>query len=443
MVDVGVPPFVDAILDLFGLGGDEDWRDRLRLAKYTSPGGTEVEFLFEDVSQLVEKRGTVFQFPNINDAFIQQKGFGPRRYPLRVIFAGANHDRVATAFMALVLETGVGQLDHPMYGVIPNAVPFGPITRRDDLKTAANQTIIEVTFWTSLIQIYPSAEGNPENEILSQLGDFDVEASQAFDNNTDLSIIDQVLAVKSDVRNFLTAVNGILSDVAATGTLARRNFDATLDLIEFGLDVLILEPAVLAQHILDLIRIPASAPSSIEDRLDAYALLGQAVLRSPQGRPEDFPASTSSAITKRSNARQVADLFGMGAAAGAVQATLDNQFGTKPDAINAADQVLSQFAVIVNWRDNANAVIGFIDTGEAYQALQEATALTAGFLVEISFDLLAERAIVLDRPRTIIDLSAELYGEVDARLDFMITSNNLSGSEILELPAGKTIVYYP
>jgi hypothetical protein len=70
-------------------------------------------------------------------------------------------------------------------------------------------------------------------------------------------------------------------------------------------------------------------------------------------------------------------------------------------------------------------------------------ALTAGHLVETSFTLLQERRIVLDRERTIIDLAAELYGSVDDRLDLLINSNDLTGSEILELPRGRTIVYYP
>ena len=443
MVDIGVPPFVDDLLDIFGLGGDEDWKDRLRQAKYTSPEGTEITFLYEDVERRVTRRGTVFQFPNIDDVFIQQKGFGARRYPLRVIFAGSNHDRVATAFEALILEPGIGQLDHPMYGVIPNVVPHGEIVRRDDLRTAANQTIVEVTFWTTLTQIFPSAEGNPENEILASLGDFDVEASQAFDANTDLSTLDKILAVKSDIRNGLVAVNGIMSDAADAGTLARRQFDDSLALIEFGLDVLILQPALLARNILELIRAPASAPSSITTRLEAYALLSQTIINSPGGRPEDNPVSSPSAVTKRANSRQVADLFAMGAASGSVQSSLDNQFATKPNAINAAGAVTDNFDAVVLWRDEANEVIGSIDTGEAYQALQEATALTAGFLVEISFSLLAERVIVLDRARTIVDLAAELYGTVDAVLDRLILNNRLTGSEILELPKGRRILYYP
>lgn len=83
-----------------------------------------------------------------------------------------------------------------------------------------------------------------------------------------------------------------------------------------------------------------------------------------------------------------------------------------------------------------------VDTGEAYQALQQSTALAAGYLVGLSFTLAQERRVTLDRARTIVDLAAELYGTVDDTLDFLIDTNDLSGDEIIELPAGRTVVYY-
>ena len=63
--------------------------------------------------------------------------------------------------------------------------------------------------------------------------------------------------------------------------------------------------------------------------------------------------------------------------------------------------------------------------------------------MEVSFSLVPERRIVLAKARTIVDLSAELYGQVDEKIDFLIRSNDLSGDEIHELPKGREIVYYP
>lgn len=83
-----------------------------------------------------------------------------------------------------------------------------------------------------------------------------------------------------------------------------------------------------------------------------------------------------------------------------------------------------------------------IDTGESYQQLQNIVALTSGFLLELSFSLAQERSFTLQKPRTVIDLVAELYGGVDEFLDFFVESNSLSPFEVLEIQAGRKIVYY-
>src|SRR5688572_2302126 len=163
------------------------WQDRLRQGAYTSPSGTRIVFQFEDVSRAVTLRSTPFEFAGVNEAYVQQNGFGSRRYPLRIFFSGANHDIEATVFEAALLQKGVGRLEHPFYGLVPNAVPLGDITRRDDLKTAANQTIIEVEFWTTLRAIYPSGDVSPSNEIIAALEGFDLASAQQFQESVDVS----------------------------------------------------------------------------------------------------------------------------------------------------------------------------------------------------------------------------------------------------------------
>lgn len=443
MADLGLPP---EVADLFGVAGEEGegWEGRLREAAYTSPEGTRIIFLFEDVRRVLKRRGTVFEFPGIDDVYVQQKGFGARQYPLRCFFSGSDHDRVSNAFIAALLEPGIGKLEHPRYGLVPNVVPFGTITQRDDLKSAANQSIIEVTFWTTLREIYPSGQRNPENEIIAALGLFDVEASQAFAARTDLvGAVNQANA-KATILTLLKDVSAALQSVADVTTDVRREFDDGLDAINFGIDVLIGQPLLLAQQISNLIKAPARALAGIQSRLDGYSNLANSIFGSSAGQPELKTVTVSvSELTKRRNDALIADLYAMNAAGGAVLSTLNNQFATKPEALGAADDVVGQFDEVVNWRDGLNATIGEVDQGGPYQQLQEGAALTAGFLVDVSFNLVAERRIVLDRPRTIIDLAAELYGSVDDRLDLLIQSNNLTGSEILEIPRGRTVSYYP
>jgi hypothetical protein len=125
-------------------------------------------------------------------------------------------------------------------------------------------------------------------------------------------------------------------------------------------------------------------------------------------------------------------------------------FTTRAQAVASAATLAQQTDDFVQWRDDAFSTLSTlaaagndqVDTGEAYQALKEATSLAVGRLVQQSFSLVPERSITLDRNRTIVDVAAQLYGQVDSRLDFLIETNKLTGSEILELPRGRKIVYY-
>jgi len=438
---LGVP---SGLANLLGLGDSgKSWEDRLREAAYTTgQKGTRIKFLYEDVSQTVEKRGTVFEFPGVDDGYVQQKGFGPRQYPLRCFFGGNDHDRVATAFLAGLLEPGVGQLEHPLYGKF-KAVPFGTITRRDDLKTAANQSIVEVTFWSTLLDVYPSSKRAGKNEIEAALGDFDVVAAQKFSDDTSLLGALKKRSAIATLKGALRDISAALRSVSDTTALARRQFDDTFNVINFGLDVLVGQPLLLARQISGLINAPARAIAGIQSRLDGYAALAASIFGSRAGRPGANIGLTSSSLSRASNDFQIARLMAMASVGGGVLSTLETEFTTKPEALAAAERVTDLFDDVVAWSDGAFDDLGGVDTGESYQALLDAVSLMVGFLIEVSFQLVPERRIVLDRPRTIVDLSAELYGAVDSRLDLLIASNNLTGDEILELPAGRSIAYYP
>jgi hypothetical protein len=420
------------------------WEGRLKEAAYTSPSGTRIRFTYEDVGRETEKRTAAFQFPGVDGAYVQDNGSGARKYPLSCIFWGSDHDREATVFEAALLERGVGRLEHPMYGTF-DVVPFGAVTRRDDLASSANQTIITVTFWTTTGIIYPQSRPNPRSEILASLDAFDAAAAGQFADSMDLSTTAARASAAATTRSFLGDVRAALGSAAEATADVRREFAAAEQAINVGLDVLIGDPLQLARQAINLVRAPAVAAAGIRSRLDGYAALAERIFFSPAGRPGD--AFTSGVVLPGrrrlvANDFFTADLFGMAAATGSVLSVVESEFDSRPRAIAAADAVLGQFDDTVAWRDGGYGDLGEVDSGAAYQAAQQAVALAAGFLVEVSFSLVPERAIVLSRPRTIVDLAAELYGEVDQRLDFLIATNGLTGDEILELPRGRRVVFY-
>lgn len=411
------------------------WSNRIAEAAYTSPSGERMTYSFENVSVAVDKKTAAFNFPDAEGTYIQDLGSTGRRYPLRIIFWGDDYDLQANKFEALLLEVGTGRLEHPKYGV-KDVVPFGTILRRDDLKTAANQAIIEVTFWETIGLVYPTSQADPASELTTSVDEFNTAFSEEYEEVIDVDSAVERVSLKDKYQSLLDKAEAGLQPIADTQAAVKAQFDGIVDSVNQGIDTLVSDPLTLAFQTTLLIQAPARAWANITARLSAYRDLANSIISG------DGAVVSPGVDSRNSNEFHTNDLYASTAVTGSILSVVNNQFSTKPEAIAAAESILTQLEEVENWREENFASLESVDSGAAYQQLQEAVAIAAGFLVQISFSLKQERSLILDRDRTIIDLVAELYGSIDDRLDFFITSNDLSGSEILELERGRTVVYY-
>lgn len=402
------------------------WENRIREAAYTPPNGTRLTFQYEDVGRLGTVKGTVFEFADADGSFVQDMGRTGRRYPLRVIFSGAECDTQATAFEDALNVRGAGTLEHPVYG--PQlVVPFGDLARRDDLVTAANQAVIEVTFLETNSLIYPSPTADTAGVLagLAQAAE-DAQAAQfgaGFLGATSTALAD----LKARYNAALNTAESIIRPVADTVSGTQRAFDQIQASINRGIDVLIGQPLTLAYQTIQLIKTPARISAQVGARLDAY---GNLFTQYTSGRPVNRTALYNG------------DLYASTTATAAATAAFNTTYTKRPDAVVAAEQILARLDTLAEWRDTAFAEFGEVDDGTVWQTTQELLATVAGALVDQSFDLAAERSVVLSRDRSIVELCFELYGTVDDKLDQLIDDNDLSGDEIIEVPRGRRVVYY-
>lgn len=410
------------------------WQDRLKQAAYTSPSGIRIIFNYENVSKRIEKKTTAFEFPDADGTFVQDLGNTGRRYPIRAIFWGENYDLEVVAFEAALEERGIGQLEHPIYGTI-NVIPFGSIVRRDDLKSAANQTLITVTFWETIKLAFPESQEDPAGVVVSAIDEYNNEASNQFAGNIEATTVAGKLNLKNTYLKILDDTKTELDKIASAQNDVDDQLNDIFDSINNGIDILIEQPLTLAFQTVLMIQSAGRSVIDIGSRLDSYARLISSLIFN-----EDTIDPIAGVTTQNDFYND--DLFVSTYITGSIISTINNQFDTGKNALEAAEKILDQFDQISDWREDSIKALSIIDTGDTYQKLQKAVAATVGFLIQISFTLKQERIIVLDRDRTIVDLVAELLGETDRALDFFIHSNDLSGSEILELPKGKSLVYY-
>ena len=410
------------------------WQDRLRQAAYTSPSGIRIVFNYENVSRKIGKKTSAFDFPDANGTYVQDLGNTGRRYPIRAIFWGDDYDLEAEFFESILTEQGIGQLEHPIYGTV-KVIPFGSITRRDDLKTAANQAFIQVTFWETIELVFPESQGDPSSVVVSAVNEYNTEASGQFAENIETTTVAGKLNLKNSYLKILDDTKDGLDKIASSRDDVNNQLNNIYDSINNGIDILIDQPLTLAFQTILMIQSAARSLIDIGSRLDSYGQLISSLI---------FNDDTIDPIAdiRTPNDFYNDDLYVSTYITGSIISVINNQFETGNSALEAADAILDQFKEISDWREDSIRALSIIDTGETYQKLQLAVAATVGFLIQISFTLKKERIIIIDRDRTMIDVVAELLGKTDSELDFFINSNNLSGSEILELPKGRSLVYY-
>lgn len=412
------------------------WEERLREAAYVAPSGTRIVFGYRNVSQVLPKKTAAFDFPDADGTFVQDNGASGRRYPIRAIFSGEDCDLSADEFLLALAEKGVGKLEHPLYRTAGNVVPFGEIRRRDDLATAANQSIVEVVFWDTTGAIYPATTSDGAGEVQNALDEYNEASATAFDDALSLDTAIERVTLQNQINGLLDSVEEGLQAVADVNDSVSKAFKDAYDSVDRAVSVLIDQPLTLALQIQQTIQLPSRLTEQMSAKIEAYGNLAEDIFSSSES------GTSSSSPTINSNALAANDLFASTHVSGAVSSTIYGEFPNREAALVAADDVLSLMGDLTEWRDAEYNDTEVLDTGETYEALQNAVALAAGFLVSTSFGLRQQRSITLSRDRTIVDLTAELYGSVDDFLDAMINDNDLTGSEIIELPRGRTIVYY-
>lgn len=444
------------------------WEDRITEAVYTSPSGESFTGIFEDVSKKMSKKTTPFDFPDVDGTFVQDLGKKGRRYPMRWIFSGENYDKDADKFDDAIEEKGPGVLQHPLYGTF-DVVPFGEITRNDNLVSAANQAVYDITFYETIKIIFPVSELAAANAMGFGFTEFTESAASLFDQALSVISANEITAFIASAKAGLRKIKKTMAKIASATASIERTFNDLADLADETITTLVGGPLLIAFQLLALIRLPSQTISSIQAKLDAYQNLLNSMIEGPSNQFEqgldsqaDNAFAIANLITSSAVLASIESTISDGAEAEAAGSTISvaaippsEIFTTRTQTIEAIESLDASLTQYIGWSDtNRERLVltalptrkagttDLIDTGEAYQKLLEVFSISQGRLTQIAFTALQERSVILDRDRTFIDFAAEFYGQLDEQYDFIIRSNNLTGSEIIELKKGRGMVYY-
>lgn len=397
------------------------WQDRVRPGAYSDVDNVRTVFQFEDVSELLNKKSAVFNFIGAQGAFVDNRGVNSNSYPIIAYFSGDDHDLQAAGFLQSLAKPGRGVLEHPFYGTF-NVAPVGTIRRRDDLKTAANQSVIFVEFVRTIVEQYPQAgalsaatsETNVDNSVNT--------VSETFASAIEEAETGVLVSLVNTINDYNQQARDVLADVAEDlGTIESQ--------VAVTLTALVTDPLAIAFDAARLIRRPQSVASTTVGVVNSSAILLSQLL----GADNRTGSGTEFRVT---------DSYASNVILNMSLASVQGNFESRGEAIEAARFVLTALDSWIQWRDDQITNLDLVDTNETYSQIYETVSLNSEIAIDLAFNLAQEFSFILDTERTIIDLVAELYGSVDDNLDLFINSNNLSGDEVILIPRGCEVVYY-
>ena len=425
-----------------------DWRDRIQEPAITTADGERYAFQVEDVSKDVIFKTNKFTFGDRDGTLVQDFGLGETGFPLTVIFTGADYDEVADAFELSLTTIGPAFLEHPIYG---NAsVVIESYTRRDPLKSAANQALFDMVMTETIIPAAPVSVEQGRTSIVDDIDDFVQDSAEEFTPN-----FDRLADAASSKSRILGAISAISSGLEAAIESTQEVSDAwnsAEDFINDNIDELLTNPVVLSAALQSLIRLPTRSTLDVKARIDAYLTTLQSF--TPPTPLEGFLADLF-------NTQQEVEIFSTALLNGASESALfgSGDFLTRSDATESGQELVDAYQSVQLFLDTEeqnslgnNINIRYSVSEVVAGGIKSITSLTAGQLVQISFSLKQERVITLPNDETIIPLVHRLYGgKIDdpvdeniptSKIDFLIDTNQLTPDEIIVMRKGRQIRYY-
>jgi len=430
------------------------WQDRLQEARYTNSQGDTTGFRYTVITETTERKGTKHVFPQTDGALLIDQGVGSTTYPLSVLFDGDDYDRDVAEFVRITSVKGVGVLQLPLHQAIPVVVQ-GTITRSDDMVDEASFSRVSVTFEKTLEETYPVEEIDGGATLDQGVEDTTAAIAEEVDTNLITDAVALANKAQSAYRSVLKKITNALDVVARVQAGVKQAFDTIESAIDAGLSTLIGTPLLLAFETMRLVQLPGTIIGNIGDKLSGYKNLFDSIV---SGEFAGISGGSDGVVTdeliEARNEFALNDMVASSSIVGMVVSSINHQFTTEQEALQAAQTVQETYDAYVVWRERQQTSLGLetsttivvddLDDGQVFITLTKLVQDTRAFLVQVSFDVRQGNTYTTEGVRHPIELMVELTGRFsEADLDFFMDSNNMSPTEVLRgLQRGREIVYF-
>ena len=437
---------IQGIVDSFFQTGN-NWRERIGDSNivFTSPEtATEFTAKWIESRRGTDKKIGLFDYPNIQGTVAQDLKVSSNRYTITCRFVDyENNDLQARDFYALCArEVGRWTIIHPVYGQLGLQ-----LISIEESKTAREGGYSELrTEWIEDIdadklqtqrELAGLIDGQCSVVQLNSIEQFVATCDQT--NREFRSTIENTVGGIQNVVDFvlspLFAVNGVISGGMTSLALG----------IQGSIDAVLLPLSELAGQIQNIVNIPLLAAQDSKARIQKYAALCSALSELLPGSAKSITTRWATKQAKINNiaTAEVANISAL-VALSQIVITADDIL-TRKQAINLASSLFDQYVAVLEYYEAQQENFEtdrlenqYFSSSLVYTDLMELLNLTLAYLQSKIVDLKIERTFTLSEPRSVAELCLTEFGTLD-EYDNVIATNDLEGSEILWLPAGKQV----
>jgi hypothetical protein len=428
------------------------WQQRLRpTIKFVSPEGNEFEAFWQQSDHTVPKKLGIFEYPLVRGTVVQDLQASSDRYTIPFGFSGPDHDQEAFRFILACRERGQWSVTHPTEGFL--GLQLISITKLDRPVSEGNITRFESDWIEPIDETSLQTAAELAGLVGNRFNDLNIGAADQFVRNIRSQSTSQLFSIQQAVSKVTNAVDKVLGPIAAFNDAI---FSSTLAIqrgIQETLSATIFEPLSLVGQIQNLIQLPGRALQDIASRLTAYGDLALELFGLTPTQPTVFGRNTV--------AVQELSLSAIIAANAEIAVTGPQKpdvpviggIQSRAQAVDFAIELRNKLISITDILDEAQTLFEDEDLDAQYfsqsETFNDALGLTSTaqqYLLSSAYDLSVERRFTLPKPKTPLQIVGEEYGSFGAQnddlIDLFISSNNLRGTEILFLPAGREVLVY-
>ena len=416
--------------------------ETLEVIKCTSPEGNIFEGLWIRDDKSNEKKLGIFSPPKFNGDIIQDLGTKSDTHAFSIYFQGLSHHRTAQDFDRALKETGQWEIIHPVDG--PLILQLVSWQQKIDPISSGNVTEFATTWLEPANQQRLISAAELSGSILSQVLNT-IEDAQAILQQLRSDLYADIQALVNGINSAAGAFDKILGALTSTSAIVQDAYNEARTALTSALDNFGIgnsDPDDISTATADMAIAPTEANEDFPSRYSTYNDLSTDLYTYiPDGvTSEDFNKCLAQEYTTTLSLIAVAQIV----------ATSD--FASRSEVISAMENIQAIFDNTVEAIETAQDNFSDLDIDEqyfsqtkTYTSLVNLYTLCYQYLLTQFYNLAVEKVIVLDRPRSPLEITVTEYGELgenDENYELLIKSNHLTGTDILLLTAGREVVIY-